>query len=75
MDDTKRLVTMANQIADFFRPYLEDEAVKNTYEHLIQFWEPRMRVKMIAHVAAGGAGLNAIALAACKQLKKPASVA
>jgi formate dehydrogenase subunit delta len=75
VDETKRLVTMANQIADFFRPYPQDEAIKSTYEHLIQFWEPRMRVKMIAHVAGGGAGLTPIALAACKQLKKPASAA
>ena len=75
MDDSKRLVTMANQIAAFYKPYPEDEAVKSTYEHLIQFWEPRMRIKMIAHVQAGGAGLDPIALAACKQLKKPASAA
>jgi hypothetical protein len=34
-----------------------------------------MRVKMIAHVEAGGEGLSPIALAATKQLKKPASAA
>jgi formate dehydrogenase subunit delta len=73
VDETKRLVTMANQIADFFKPYPEAEAVKSTYEHLIQFWDPRMRVKMIAHVEAGGEGLSPIALGAAKQLKKPAS--
>ncbi|MCD6076000.1 MAG: NAD-dependent formate dehydrogenase [Rhodospirillales bacterium] len=75
MDESKRLVTMANQIAAFFRPYPEEEAIKGTYEHLIQFWDPRMRVKMIAHVEAGGEGLSPIALAATKQLKKPASAA
>lgn len=74
MDDSKRLVTMANQIAAFYKPYAEADAIKGTYEHLVQFWEPRMRVKMIAHVEAGGAGLSPIALAACKQLKKPAAV-
>jgi formate dehydrogenase subunit delta len=73
--DEQRLVTMANQIATFFNPYGEEEAVKSTYEHLIQFWEPRMRVKMIAHVEAGGAGLSPVALAAAKQLKMPASAA
>lgn len=75
MDDISRLVTMANQIATFYKPYAQEEAVRNTYDHLIQFWEPRMRVKMIAHVEAGGAGLEPIALAACKLLKKPATVA
>lgn len=75
MDDHRRLVTMANQIADFFKPYGEEEATKNTYEHLLQFWEPRMRVKMIAHVQAGGEGLSPIALAACKLLKAPATAA
>ena len=73
MDDSKRLVTMANQIAAFFKPYAEEEAVKGTYEHLIQFWDPRMRIKMIAHVKAGGDGLSPIALAAAKQLKMPAT--
>ncbi len=75
MDDNKRLVTMANQIAAFFKPYGEEEAINGTYEHLIQFWDPRMRVKMIAHVEAGGEGLTPIALAAAKRLKKPASAA
>lgn len=75
MDDNKRLVTMANQIAAFFKPYAEEEAINGTYEHLIQFWDPRMRVKMIAHVEAGGEGLSPIALAAAKRLKKPASAA
>jgi formate dehydrogenase subunit delta len=71
--DSHRLVTMANQIAAFFKPYGDEEAIKGTYEHLIQFWEPRMRVGMIAHVEAGGEGLSPIALAAAKQLKKPAT--
>jgi formate dehydrogenase subunit delta len=66
---------MANQIAAFFKPYGDESAIDSTYEHLMQFWEPRMRVKMIAHVQAGGAGLSPIALAAAKRLKKPATAA
>lgn len=75
MDEYTRLVAMANQIAAFFKPYGDESAIDSTYEHLMQFWEPRMRVKMIAHVQAGGAGLSPIALAAAKRLKKPATAA
>jgi len=75
VDEYTRLVAMANQIAAFFKPYGDESAIDSTYEHLMQFWEPRMRVKMIAHVQAGGAGLSPIALAAAKRLKKPATAA
>ncbi|HMT13424.1 MAG TPA: formate dehydrogenase subunit delta, partial [Aestuariivirga sp.] len=34
---------MANQIAGFFAPYGEAEAVKEVAAHINAFWEPRMR--------------------------------
>lgn len=40
---TEKLIRMANQIADFFRPYPEDQAVKGIYDHLMAFWTPGMR--------------------------------
>ncbi|HWA47786.1 MAG TPA: formate dehydrogenase subunit delta [Dongiaceae bacterium] len=66
---TQRLVTMANQVADFFVSYPEPEAIENTFGHLKSFWDPRMRREIEAHLAnAGGAGLKPIALAAVKRL-------
>lgn len=70
MDD-HRLVAMANQIAAFFKPYPEDEAIAQTESHILQFWEPRMRIQFIDFVQSGGEGLSPIALAAAKRLKKP----
>ncbi len=71
--EIERLVHMANQIADFFRPYPEDEAVAGVENHLVQFWDPRMRAALMAHVAAGGAGLEPLALAAAKRLQQKAA--
>lgn len=42
MNDTK-LVSMANQIASFFRSYPEDEACTGIREHIQAFWTPKMR--------------------------------
>ena len=66
MDQT-RLVTMANQIATFFATQPGDPA-KATADHLKSFWDPRMRKAIAAHVAADGAGLDPVALAAVRQL-------
>ena len=47
------LIRMANQIAAFFAPYSEEEAVAGVANHIKQFWEPRMRTQLFA--IAGGA--------------------
>ncbi len=70
--DIHHLVTMANQIADFFRTSSPDhaEAVKATAEHLRSFWEPRMRSDIIAHMTkTGGEGLNEVAREAVQMLE------
>ena len=53
-----KLIRMANQIADFFRPYPAEKAIAGVQEHLRNFWTPQMRKELAAHAAAGGAGLN-----------------
>lgn len=63
-----RLVSMANQIADFFQSYPEAEAVEGIATHVKKFWDPRMRQGIFTHLAAGGAGLKPLALAALQQL-------
>ncbi|MGH7913763.1 MAG: formate dehydrogenase subunit delta [Candidatus Binataceae bacterium] len=70
------LVTMANQIADFFRTSNADRAaaVDATARHLRRFWDPRMRREIIAHLAANDAeGLNEIARDAIRMLEGEAA--
>ncbi len=67
-ETTERLVYMANQIATAFRTQGNDAAVRATFDHMVRFWDPRMRHGLIAHCAGGGAGLNAIARAAAERL-------
>jgi len=63
------LVRMANQIASFFGAQPGDQAVAATADHISKFWDPRMRAALAAHLAAtGGAGLDAVALAAARSL-------
>lgn len=66
--DNQRLVSMANQIADFFESSPHDEAVQETAAHLRSFWDPRMRRQIREYLAAGGAGLQPIARAAVERL-------
>ena len=51
-----RLISMANQIADFFQSYPEAEAVEGVATHIQKFWDPRMRRELLAHVDAHGSG-------------------
>ena len=62
------MIRMANQIASYFRAYPEEEAVRETAKHIKSFWDPRMRRKLASHLAAGGEGLDPLALKAGKLL-------
>ena len=42
------LVRMANQIAHFFSPYPEEDAVEGVRDHLAKFWDPHMRKELQA---------------------------
>ncbi len=44
------LVRMANQIAQFFAVYPEEDAVDGVREHLEKFWPPAMRKELVAIV-------------------------
>lgn len=65
-----RLVHKANQIADYFKSYPEDEAIAAVADHIQQFWEPRFRAQLAGHVEAGGVGLNPLSLAAAQLLRQ-----
>jgi formate dehydrogenase subunit delta len=60
----EKLVVMANQIARFFAAQGEARAVPQIADHIRQFWDPRMRRVIAAHIADGGAGLDPLAKAA-----------
>ena len=53
----QKLVYMANQITKFFAHEPDDEAITAIETHIRKFWDPRMRAKITAYVAAGGKGL------------------
>jgi formate dehydrogenase subunit delta len=53
-----RLIYMANQIGKFFGSQGHDKAVPGIAEHIRKFWEPRMRTAILAHLDAGGSGLD-----------------
>lgn len=46
-DEHIKLAAMAGQIADFFGPYPDDEAIAAIANHINQFWTPRMRISFI----------------------------
>ena len=69
--DIHNLVHMANQIGEFFSAYPDrNEAMEGIATHIRKFWEPRMRKEIEAHVAKGGAGLDALVVEAVKKLQK-----
>jgi formate dehydrogenase subunit delta len=55
---TPPYVRLANEIAVQFRHRQTGEAAVAVADHLRSFWDPRMRAQLIAHVDAGGAGLD-----------------
>ncbi len=69
--ETQDMVRMANQIASFFKGYPHDEALKEAATHLNNFWDPRMRRQLIAHLAKGGEGLDPLIIEAAAQIRKP----
>jgi len=66
----ERLVYMANQIGKFFASQGPDEAVAGTHDHILKFWDPRMRTEIVAYVDAGGEGLEPNVREAVMQLKE-----
>jgi formate dehydrogenase subunit delta len=68
--EAAKLVMMANQIGKFFVSQRGADPVAAIADHLDKFWEPRMRTEIVAHVAAGGAGLDEPVRAAVGRLRE-----
>ncbi|TPE50778.1 formate dehydrogenase subunit delta [Amaricoccus solimangrovi] len=62
-DSTAEIIRMANQIADFFRPYPAAEAEEGVELHIRDFWDPRMRRELAHVLEQDGEGLSDLARA------------
>jgi len=69
----EKLVTMANQIGAFFSSQKGDVAVQAIADHLKKFWDPRMRAALLAHLEAGGEGLDPQVRLAVERLSRERS--
>ena len=65
-----RLVMMANQIGKFFTPQRDGDPVAGIADPLEKFWDPRMKTAIVAHLRAGGAGLDGPVREAVGRLKE-----
>ncbi|HEY3795697.1 MAG TPA: formate dehydrogenase subunit delta [Bradyrhizobium sp.] len=65
-----KLIYMANQIGSFFKSQGPDKVVPGVADHIHKFWDPRMRSMILAHIDAGGAGLDPQVRQAIETLKK-----
>lgn len=63
---------MANQIGRFFETAEPPTAVAAIADHLDKFWDPRMRAAILAHLDAGGDGLDPPVKEAVARLRRPA---
>jgi formate dehydrogenase subunit delta len=68
MDQFSDIKRMANQIATAFAAYPEEQAVKETANHIKSYWDPRMRKQLAEVMAKEASALNPVAFAAGKQL-------
>ncbi|GHD99036.1 hypothetical protein U879_03280 [Defluviimonas sp. 20V17] len=66
-----KMIRMANQIATFFHSKPHDEGVSGVANHISDFWDPRMRSQLFAHVEAGGEGLDPLVLEAASAIRRP----
>ncbi len=61
----EHLVTMANQIGDFFKAFPDQtQAKKDIAQHLQKFWAKSMRDQIVAYIHQGGDTLLPIVKAA-----------
>ena len=71
--DLGQLITMANQIGDFYAPYPPERAREGLRNHLRTNWDPRMRNALLAHIDAGGDGLDLRVIEGAQQLREKAA--
>lgn len=68
---TSEVARLANDIAVQFAHREFADASLATATHIRTFWDPRMRRQLLDLVAAGGSGLDPVAVGAAAHLKPP----
>ena len=69
MSPAEKLVYMANQIARNLETAGPERAARQTAEHIIAFWDPRMKDMILRHFDAGANGLSDIARTAIAEVR------
>ncbi|MDE2167239.1 MAG: formate dehydrogenase subunit delta [Alphaproteobacteria bacterium] len=70
MSHDAKLAYMANQIGKFFAHQPADQAVDSIADHLLKFWDPRMRRAIVVHIEQSGeAGLDPRVLKAIEKVR------
>ncbi|KGI79015.1 formate dehydrogenase subunit delta [Oleiagrimonas soli] len=65
----EHLTTMVNDISHYFAAEPDhDAAVQGIADHLRKFWDPVMRKQILAHLEAGGEGLEPLSREAVERL-------
>lgn len=67
-ESAERLVTMANDIGNYFRPQPREEAIAAIAIHIKRYWTVRMRQKLNAYLAQGHDDLDELPRAAVERL-------
>ncbi len=63
-----RLAYMANQIGRFFESQKPETAVAGIEDHMLKFWDPRMRRAIVAELAEGRIQLDPLVRDAVERL-------
>lgn len=53
-----KLVYMANQIGKFYVSQGAGKAAAGVHEHIVKFWDPRMREAIVRYFEEDGSGLD-----------------
>ncbi len=64
-----KLAHMANQIGRFFASQKREDAVAGIADHIVKFWDPRMRRTILAHLDDAAAPLDPLVHEAIARLK------
>jgi formate dehydrogenase subunit delta len=70
-----KLAYMANQIGRFFQSQKPETAVAGIEDHILKFWDPRMRKALLAQLAEGSIELDPLVRQAVEKMGSRTPVA
>ena len=69
--ESRDMIRMANQIADFFKGYDRNSATTEMADHINRFWEPRMRIALLSYIEKGGEGMHPLVIESAHLDRRP----